>query len=452
MSVTSIGSGLGSTVSVRPTIRPGAAELVAARRTAPSAAKLTEDQRRGMVQFLQRSRALHRKLEEAIEITARSVFGRRDKTTTATVETGDLGLGTSAVDTADLPMAMTSQLGSVTADTIRLNNETFAIDPDTDSLNDVISAMNANSKFIVALNGSNEMELSRPGAGQRVRIQDDSAGFFGALGIAVQNYATGQTVVSDPLAPVSTDLDDATTRMDQIGAFSGVSAGTLTVLGEAIAIDPTTDSFADVVARIDAVDGASADYDSDSGVLTITADDGDLTLDSDTSGFLSAVGLTAGTTAAATRKVARQSNDRVFALLQETADLTNQLFRHHDGDAGAGSPLTNLRGRLAQALLAPFDSEEDDGQERKNTLGFHVDLRNLSADNVAPQGVWQMQAPELRDIADALLHDPAAARTFLLGTEEEAGLLTGLRDAIEETHEAVLKDIGPIGGLLSKLV
>ncbi len=248
------------------------------------------------------------------------------------------------------------------------------------------------------------------------------------------------------------DLDlssaDAAATLDSVSLFSSVTSGTLTIGGEAIAIDTSAMSFNDLVDAIGDTDAAKASYDGDG--MKIVAESGDLTIDADDTGVLSALGLTTGTTESTTRMTGRRSNDSLIKLVEEIADLSSGLFRRQDGDIGARSPLAALRGRLKTAMLTSFDSDatDDDGDARSNDMGFAIDLSNLSADNVAPQAAFAFLESHANELRDALIEKPADVRTYLIGESDSSGLLDGLQDAITAAHAAVEKQVGLVGGLL----
>lgn len=263
----------------------------------------------------------------------------------------------------------------------------------------------------------------------------------------LREVATGGTVETEDLG-LSTA--EAAATMDSVGLFSGVTNGTLTVGGEAIAIDTSVMSFNDLVDAIGDTDAAAASYDGDT--LKIVAESGDLTIDSDDTGTLSALGLTTGTTEATTLTTGRRSNDSLIGLIEEIADMTSSLFRRKDGDIGTGSPLSALRGKMKTSLLTSFDSDDtdNDGDLRSNDMGFRIDMTNLTDDNVAPQSAFEFLEKNANDLRHALIEQPSAVRTYLIGEEGSRGLLDGLRDAIKASHSAVESQIGLVGGLLSK--
>jgi hypothetical protein len=257
---------------------------------------------------------------------------------------------------------------------------------------------------------------------------------------------TGGTVETGDLG-LSTA--EAAATMDSVGLFSGVSNGTLTVGGEDITIDTSVMSFDDLVDAIGDTDAARASFDGDT--LKVVAETGDLTITSDDTGTLSALGLTTGTTEATTFKTGRRSNDSLIGLIEEIADMSSSLFRRKDGDIGTGSPLAALRGKMKTAMLTSFGSDDtdNDGDARSNDMGFRIDMTNLTDDNVAPQAAFQFLESDSNDLRNALIEKPSEVRTYLLGEEGQNGLLDGLRDAIKAAHSAVESQIGLVGGLLS---
>ncbi len=276
---------------------------------------------------------------------------------------------------------------------------------------------------------------------------DDAVKLVKSSTFGLREKETGGTAETDDLG-LSTS--EAAATMDSVGLFSGVSNGTLTIGGEAIAIDTSVMSFDDLVDAIGDTDAARASYDGDT--LKVVAETGDLSIDSDDTGVLSALGLTTGTTEATTFTTGRRSNDTLIGLIEEIADMSSSLFRRKDGDIGTGSPLAALRGRLKTAMLTSFDSDDtdSDGDLRSNDLGFRIDMTNRTDDNVAPQAAFQFLESDSNDLRNALIEQPADVRTYLLGEEGETGLLDGLRDAIKAAHAAVESQIGLVGGLLSK--
>lgn len=256
----------------------------------------------------------------------------------------------------------------------------------------------------------------------------------------------GGTVETDDLG---LSAAQAAATLDSVGAFSSVTNGTLTIGGEDIAIDTSVMSFNDLVDAIGDTDAATASYDGDS--LKIRAASGDLSIDSDDTGVLDALGLTTGTTEATTLATGRRSNDTLLGLVEQIADMTSELFRRKDGDIGTGSPLAALRGRLKTAMLTSFSSDDtdDEGDLRSNDMGFRIDLTNLTGDNVAPQEAFSFLERHSNELRKALIERPGDVRTYLLGEEGKKGLLDGLQAAIEAAHSAVESQIGLVGGLLS---
>lgn len=256
---------------------------------------------------------------------------------------------------------------------------------------------------------------------------------------------TGGTAETEDLGLTTAQ---AAATLDSVSLFSSVTNGTLTIGGEDIAIDTSVMSFNDLVDAIGDTDHANSSFDGEQ--LKIVAEDGDLTITSDDTGMLSALGLTTGTTESTTFTTGRRANDSLIGLIEEIADLTSGLFRRKDGDIGSRSPLASLRGRLKTAMLTSFDSEDtdDDGDVRSNDMGFKIDLSDLTEDNVAPQQAFAFLESNANELRSALINQPSNVRTYLLGEDGEEGLLDGLRTAVEAAHSAVENQIGLVGGLL----
>src|SRR5207342_1281741 len=82
--------------------------------------------------------------------------------------------------------------------------------------------------------------------------------------------------------------------------FSSVASGSFTVNGVAISVDASSDTFSSVVDRINnAGAGVTAAYDSATDTLSFTPDTagGTVSLENDTTGFLSAANVATGTAA-----------------------------------------------------------------------------------------------------------------------------------------------------------
>ena len=106
---------------------------------------------------------------------------------------------------------------------------------------------------------------------------------------------TGGTAETEDLGLTTAQ---AAATLDSVSLFSSVTNGTLTIGGEDIAIDTSVMSFNDLVDAIGDTDHANSSFDGEQ--LKIVAEDGDLTITSDDTGMLSALGLTTGTTESTT--------------------------------------------------------------------------------------------------------------------------------------------------------
>ena len=82
-----------------------------------------------------------------------------------------------------------------------------------------------------------------------------------------------------------------TSAIGDIAEYSGVSAGTLTINGQNIAIDPATTTIRDLVGAINAVAGVGASVNETNGGIDIWSESASASLKlTDTSGVLGALG------------------------------------------------------------------------------------------------------------------------------------------------------------------
>jgi hypothetical protein len=151
--------------------------------------------------------------------------------------------------------------------------------------------------------------------------------------------------------------------------YDGVAAGTLTVNGQNVSINPSSTTIRDLIGAIDDLDGVTATVDETSGAIAIYADEAgsELTL-ADTSGMLEALGIEAGTygggkTTAEAMLVqvgtARSTNaGTVGASAENALQALNAVIKDIGGAPGAGQAMT---ARLRDALQSAVDTLRDQG-------------------------------------------------------------------------------------------
>jgi len=177
------------------------------------------------------------------------------------------------------------------------------------------------------------------GAGPGIALANDTSGFLAATKLA-------GALVDPGLAP------DPDRTLQDMAALAGISSGTFSLNGIAIAVDPSVDSLRDVLERIDAA-GA--------GAVTALSVHGDrvglrasgrtsLVLADGTSGFFTALGVATGTFTAETQgSSAFAQPTRVQAQIEAIAEELNDLLG--EGLAGFGSELGSAARQGLAALV-----------------------------------------------------------------------------------------------------
>jgi flagellar hook-associated protein 2 len=197
-------------------------------------------------------------------------------------------------------IAETIQAGAFT-----INGQTFSVDPASDSLQDIIGAINANTAAGVTASydaGTDKLVLENTAAGDGSIINlgttDDDSNLLRALNLT---SATQSTNANGATELTSTTHLGAVSPGDDLTAvnFAGgaVTAGTFSINGISISIDPAADSLSDVISRINNSDaGVSASYDSATDTIRVISGTlGSRTINfgatGDTSNFLAVANL-----------------------------------------------------------------------------------------------------------------------------------------------------------------
>ncbi|MBN2307705.1 MAG: flagellar filament capping protein FliD [Candidatus Hydrogenedentes bacterium] len=226
---------------------------------------------------------------------------------TATVAGSSSKLG-AAID-PDAALSESGILTDVTAGTFTINGVEFTIDPDTDSLNDILAEINSSDAGVTATydSSTDTVVFANSTAGDTSRINfgeaddDGESNFLDAIAVTdAMQAGTGDntTRVESTRNLGSVNASDLLSVVDFAdGGVGAVTGGSFSVNGVSITVDPTTDTLADVIARINDSDaGVTASYDTSSDTIRIVADDsGSRTIRfgsaSDTSNFLEVVNL-----------------------------------------------------------------------------------------------------------------------------------------------------------------
>ncbi len=197
---------------------------------------------------------------------------------------------------------------TVQSGTFTINGIEFNVDPTTQSLNDITNMINSSAAGVTATYNASEdriyLQNTDPGDTSRITLgsSNDSSNLISALGWtnAVQyTNGSGSTELksTQPLGAVRTDVKLQDLNL-QGGAITG---GSFSINGFSINIDPTSDTIADILSRINASEaGVIASYDATTDTLHFVSEASGSRLirfgnSLDTSNFLSVMNLDSAT-------------------------------------------------------------------------------------------------------------------------------------------------------------
>ena len=175
---------------------------------------------------------------------------------------------------------------SVRQGSFTVNGVAISVKKD-DSINSVLAKITASAAGVTATYDS-ATELvtltSKVSGTSPITAAGDTSGFLAAVKLA------GAT------SSLSTDSYSAfTTAIGDLPEYSGVTAGTLTINGQAIAIDPATTTINGLAGAINDLAGLAASLNENTGGINIWSESGGALTLADTSGVLAALGMSAGT-------------------------------------------------------------------------------------------------------------------------------------------------------------
>ena len=334
---------------------------------------------------------------------------------------------------------------AVTTGSFTVNGTEVAVSA-SDSLQDVVDRITATVDGVTATfdAASERVVLTSDvaGEGQDIAVADDTSGFLAATKLDTATLEAGTDGAQGmPMADVA--------------ALVGVLAGTVTVNGIEVAIDPSADSLDDALARIQAtVPGVTASFDAATQKVTIGSADGEaLVLDDGSSGLFAALGIAAGTYEAESRpSSAVRAERRAFArqvseALEDVQREMNRLFDRLDSPSLEESrDVTRVRTRVAAALRTEFEGDPENLRS-----GFGVDF-SLAED--ADQ-LFDFGASEQQVFRRAFVTSHDRVLDFLVGRRGQragAGLVGGLLSALQTADADLREKYGSVGVLVNRAV
>ncbi len=227
---------------------------------------------------------------------------------------------------------------AVEAGTFTINGVQFTVDPATQSLDDIITAINGSSAGVTASYNATTDTVSLANtvpantAVINFSAQGDTSNILSALNLRNATQSTNGFGSTEVTSTVNLGAVDSTDVINTIN-FSGgaVTAGSFSINGVSITVDPTTDSVQDVLERINGSDAnVTASFDSATDRIRLTSNTlGSRTIAfgavGDTSNFLTVTNLASATQTA--------GNDATFTINNGPA-LTRNTNEVNDAIAG----------------------------------------------------------------------------------------------------------------------
>ncbi len=176
-------------------------------------------------------------------------------------------------------LASSGMTTSVTAGTFSINGISITVDPTTQTLDQVLTAINGSGAGVTATYNATTDKIAiqntTPGNTNLINLgaTADTSNFLEAVNVTQATQSTGgggSTVVTGTR---NLGAIDSTKTLNQVTFANGaMTAGTFKINGVSIAVDPTTDTMSDVVQRINDSDAqVSASYDSATDSLRFVA-------------------------------------------------------------------------------------------------------------------------------------------------------------------------------------
>jgi len=208
---------------------------------------------------------------------------------------------TSALSSAGLHTA-------VTGGTFSINGVQFTVNPGTQSVNDIISAINGSGAGVTASYSAttDKLTLANTTAGNTAVINlgatADTSNLLSAFNLTEATQSTNGSGSTQLTSTVNLGAVDSTKILNTVNFQGGaISAGSFSINGVSITVDPTADTLQDVINRINNSDASvTASYDSSADQIRFVSQTlGSRTIAfgkaGDTSNFLANTNLSAAT-------------------------------------------------------------------------------------------------------------------------------------------------------------
>ncbi len=223
-------------------------------------------------------------------------------TATTARSSGSLG---SPISTAD-PLESSGISTDITAGQFSVNGIAFSVDPVTQSLDDVLTIINASAAGVVATYDPSTDRVTFENAALNdtsiinFGASGDDSNFLTALGVVDATQITGPNGSTTATSTRNLGAVDPNLVLDQVSFAGGaITSGTFYINGVAITVDPSTDTLGSVLSQITASDaGVTASYDASTDSIYLastTLGTRTIRFTSGTSNFLDVANLSAAT-------------------------------------------------------------------------------------------------------------------------------------------------------------
>ena len=310
-------------------------------------------------------------------------------------------------------LSKASQFGTVTTGAFKINGTSITVNKDTDTLNAIVSRINAANAGIFAAYDSAQDRLvltSATNTEDQIDVSGDTSGFLGAAKLATGNTVRG-------------NLRDDQQVLAKTSQFGAIATGSFSINGVSIAVDKDADTLTSLLARINSANaGVTAAFDSTANELMLTgttSSEDAIAVTNDSSGFLTAAKW-------ATSNTVRGNLPDDQQVLEKTSQFSGvgsgsftingiSITVHHSTDTlatllsrinGANAGVTATYDSAAdRVLLTGQSASEDDIVVGDDTTGF-LAAAGLASSNTSRGNISDDQQ-------------------FLDRTEHFAGVLTG---------------------------
>ena len=205
---------------------------------------------------------------------------------------------------SNVSLASSGITTSVNAGTFSINGVSFTVDPETNSLSQILTEITNSAAGVNATYDpvTDRVTIENKTAGDTSIINlgatGDTSNFLAAINVKTANQSTGATGATTTTSSRNLGAVNPALKLNEARFAGGaITAGTFFVNGIEISADPATDSLADVVQRItDSDAGVSASYDSATDTIQLVSKSlgsRTISLAAGTSNFLTVANLAA---------------------------------------------------------------------------------------------------------------------------------------------------------------